>query len=63
MADKMTVEEFNNTALGRQLFEQMESLARQQNDILSAVRDLTEPAAFGSYVDWDDSGFFDNTDI
>lgn len=63
MADKMTVEEFNNTALGRQLFEQMESLARQQNDILTAVRELTEPVSFGSYVDWDDTGFFDNTDI
>jgi len=64
MADKkMTVEEFNNTALGREMKEQMASLYQQQQDILTAVRELTEPVSFGSYVDYDDDGFFDNTDI
>lgn len=63
MADKMSVEEFNNTPMGRQFKEQMEALYRQQQIVLDAVREMTEPVAFGSYVDYDDSGFFDNTDI
>lgn len=63
MAEKMSVEEFNNTAMGRNLHEQMKALYRQQQNILDAVREMTEPKAFGSYVEYDDSGFFDNTDI
>lgn len=60
---KPTVEEFNKTPEGRILFGNVRVLQEEINKILSDVRAKTEPVKFGSYVDWDDSGFFDNTDI
>ena len=59
----MTVEEFNNTPDGRRLKARMEDLYALQREVLDEVRRKTEPKAFGSYVDYDDSGFFDNTEI
>jgi hypothetical protein len=59
----MTVDEFNKTREGRIQFHRVQELLGEINDILDDVRGKTEPVAFGSYVDYDDSGFFDNTDI
>jgi len=59
----MTVAEFNNTALGRQFHQQMVDLYAQQDLVLRAVREATEPVAFGAYIEHDDSGFVESTDI
>ena len=59
---RMTVEEFNETPQGQILFGNVMALHAEINKILDEVRQATEPEAFGSYVDYDDSGFFDNTD-
>lgn len=59
----MTVAEFNDTEEGKALNEVMAGLYRQQQAVLDTVRELTEPVAYGAYVEHDDSGFVESTDI
>ena len=61
--DDMTVEEFNDTPQGQFLFQSVLALQNEIDRITDEVRRHTEPKRFGSFVDYDDSGFFDNTDI
>ena len=59
----MNVQEFNNTPQGRLLMKKVVALQKEINSTLTEVRRATEQISDGAYVDWDDSGFFEETDI
>ena len=59
----MNVYEYNKTPKGKEQLEEVKKLHAQIDAILDDVRMATDETSFGAFIDWDDSGFFEDNDI
>ncbi len=59
----MIVSDYNETKDGKEQLAEVRSLQEKIDDILCDVRRKTDETSFGAFVDWDDSGFYEDGSI
>ena len=59
----MIVSDYNETRDGKEQLAEVRALQEKIDDILCDVRRKTAETSFGAFVDWDDSGFYEDGNI